>query len=110
MRLALTGPNTIQAANERQSPQNIANGMIIYILKIQTVRDSAAGLNNLSRESEYLGFELHDFSQLFFLSCGLRVFAVIGVHLRLVFSKYITRLGMCGVLESSAPFIFEPIR
>ncbi|MBW9264586.1 MAG: hypothetical protein K1565_03570 [Candidatus Thiodiazotropha sp. (ex. Lucinisca nassula)] len=76
----------------------------------QTVRDSAAGINNLGRESEDPGFELHDFGQLFFLSCGLRVFAVIGVHLRLVFSKYITRLGMCGVLESSAPFIFKLIR
>ncbi|MES9822856.1 MAG: hypothetical protein ABW127_00325 [Candidatus Thiodiazotropha endolucinida] len=110
MRLALTGPNTIQAANERQSLQNIANGMTIYMLKKLTVRDSAAGLNNLCRESEDLGFELHDFGQLIFLTCNLRVFAAIGVHLRLVFFKYITRLGMCGVLESSAPFIFKPIR
>ncbi|MCG8022841.1 MAG: hypothetical protein AB2672_02170 [Candidatus Thiodiazotropha endolucinida] len=80
------------------------------MLKKQTVRDSAAGLNNLCRESEDLGFKLHDFGQLFFLSCGLRVFAVIGVHLQLVFIKYFTRLGMCGVLESSAPFIFKLVR
>ncbi|MEW8045843.1 MAG: hypothetical protein AB2805_05090 [Candidatus Thiodiazotropha sp.] len=106
----MTGPNTIQAASEHQLPHDFANGMTIHMPNKQTVREPATGLNNLCRESEDIGFELHDFEQLLFLWCSLRVFAVIGVHLRLVFYKYITRLGLCGVLESSAPFIFEPIR
>ncbi|ODJ88673.1 hypothetical protein CODIS_12240 [Candidatus Thiodiazotropha endolucinida] len=110
LHLALTGPNTIQAANERQSPQNIANGMTLYMHNKQTVRGPATGFNNLSRESEYLGIELNDFGQLIFLTSNLRVIAVIGVHLRHLCSRYTTRLSRCGVLAYPAPFIFKPIR